>query len=105
MDPGDFHHADIGENRVEAFRAAYDAHLTAPRLRTLLADTRVRFILSDQRSERDPSGRRMMSAAQEAWLWSELLTARDAGYPLVFWVSLGPWNGSPGKDDHWQGYS
>jgi alkaline phosphatase D len=158
---GDFHYADIAENRVEAFRAAYDAHLAAPRLRTLLANTpllyqwddhdygpndsnrtspsrdaslrnyrelvphyslnvvtenpsgpvdqaftvgRVRFILSDLRSERDPAGLRMMSAAQDAWLRAELLAARDAGCPLIFWVSSVPWNGAPSKDDRWQGY-
>jgi alkaline phosphatase D len=158
---GDFHYADIGENRVEAFRAAYDAHLAAPQLRTLLANTpllyqwddhdygpndsnrtspsreaslrnyrelvphyplsvaadnprapvdqaftvgRVRFILSDLRSERDPDGRRMMSAVQDAWLRAELLAARDAGCPLIFWVSSVPWNGAPSKDDRWQGY-
>lgn len=158
---GDFHYADIAENRVEAFRAAYDAHLAAPRLRTLLANTpllyqwddhdygpndsnrtspsreaslrnyrelvphfpltvtaenpsapvdqaftvgRVRFILSDLRSERDSSGRRMMSAAQDAWLRAELFAARDAGCPLIFWVSSVPWNGAPSKDDRWQGY-
>jgi alkaline phosphatase D len=158
---GDFHYADIAENRVEAFRAAYDAHLAAPRLRTLLANTpllyqwddhdygpndsnrtspsrdaslrnyrelvphyplnvvtenpsgpvdqaftvgRVRFILSDLRSERDPTGLRMMSAAQDAWLRAELLAARDSGCPLIFWVSSVPWNGAPSKDDRWQGY-
>jgi phosphodiesterase/alkaline phosphatase D-like protein len=158
---GDFHYADIAENRVEAFRAAYDAHLAAPNLRTMLANTpllyqwddhdygpndsnrtspsreaslrnyrelvphypltvaadnprapvdqaftvgRVRFILSDLRSERDPAGRRMMSAAQDAWLRAELLAARDAGCPLIFWVSSVPWNGAPSKDDRWQGY-
>jgi alkaline phosphatase D len=158
---GDFHYADISDNRVEAFRAAYDRHLAAPRLRTLLANTpliyqwddhdfgpndsnrtspsrgaslrnyrelvphylltvaadnprapvdqsftvgRVRFILSDLRSERDPAGRRLMSAAQDAWLRTELLAARDAGCPLIFWVSSVPWNGVPSKDDRWQGY-
>ena len=158
---GDFHYADISENRVEAFRAAYDAHLAAPRLRTLLANTpllyqwddhdfgpndsnrtspsrdaslrnyrelvphypltvavdnprapvdqsftvgRVRFILSDLRSERDPTGRRLMSTEQDAWLRAELLAARDAGCPLIFWVSSVPWNGEPSKDDRWQGY-
>jgi phosphodiesterase/alkaline phosphatase D-like protein len=158
---GDFNYDNIAENRVEAFRPAYDSHLSAPRLRTLLAQTpliyqwddhdfgpndsnrtspsreaslrnyrelvphypltvdaadllapvdqaftvgRVRFILSDLRSERDPAGRRMMSAAQDAWLRTQLLAARDAGHPLIFWVSSVPWNGAPSKDDRWQGY-
>jgi alkaline phosphatase D len=158
---GDFHYADIAENRVEFFRAAYDAHLVAPRLRTLLANTpliyqwddhdygpndsnrtspsreaslrnyremvphypltvaagtplnpvdqaftvgRVRFILSDLRSERDPAGRRMMNAQQDAWLRAQLLAAKAADCPLIFWVSSVPWNGAPSKDDRWQGY-
>ena len=159
---GDFHYADIIENRVESFQAAYDTHLSAPRLRTLLEKTpliyqwddhdfgsndsnrtspsrdaalrnyremvphypltvgvgtahnsvdqaftvgRVRFILSDLRSERDPVGRRMMSAQQDAWLRAELFAARDSGCPLIFWVSSVPWNGAPSKDDRWQGYA
>lgn len=158
---GDFHYADIAENRVEAFRAAYDAHLSAPRLRAMLATLpllyqwddhdygpndsnrtspsrsaslrnyrelvphhpltvtpgeplapvdqaftvgRVRFILSDLRSERDPAGLRLMSAAQDAWLRAQLLAARDADCPLIFWVSSVPWNGAPSTDDRWQGY-
>jgi len=159
---GDFHYYDITENRVGAFRQAYDAHLSAPRLRALLATTpliyqwddhdfgpndanktspsreaslrnyrelvphyplsvstadslsgptdqaftvgRVRFILSDLRSQRDPAARRMMSAAQDTWLRAQLIAARDAKCPLIFWVSSVPWNGEPSKDDRWQGY-
>lgn len=159
---GDFHYYDIVENRVDAFRKAYDAHLSAPRLRAMLATMpliyqwddhdfgpndsnrtspsreasrrnyrelvphypltvaslgaangptdqvftvgRVRFILSDLRSERDPTGRRLMSAAQNAWLRAQFVAARDAGCPLIFWVSSVPWNGAPSKDDRWQGY-
>lgn len=160
---GDFHYYDIAENRVEAFRRAYDTHLSAPRLRAMLATVplvyqwddhdfgpndsnrtspsreasrqnyrelvphyplsvvtqpdapsgptdqafsvgRVRFILSDLRSERDPVGRRMMSAAQDAWLRAQLIAARDSGHALIFWVSSVPWNGAPSKDDRWQGY-
>lgn len=158
---GDFHYFNITENRVELFRVAYNTHLSAPRLRALLATTpllyqwddhdfgpndsnktspsraaslrnyrelvphypltaaadplaptdqaftvgRVRFILSDLRSQRDPSSRRMMSADQDAWLRAQLLAARDAGLPLIFWISSVPWNGAPGKDDRWQGYA
>lgn len=158
---GDFHYYDIAENRVEDFRAAYDAHLSAPRLRALLATTpllyqwddhdfgpnnsnqhspsreaslrnyrelvphypltvsaaasapvdqvftvgRVWFILSDLRSQRDPDGRRMMNAAQDAWLRAQLIAAREAGAPLIFWISSVPWNGKPTNDDRWQGYA
>ena len=34
---GDFHYHDIAENRVETFRSAFNAHLSKPRLRALLA--------------------------------------------------------------------
>jgi len=160
---GDFHYYDIAENRVEAFRRAYDTHLSSPRLRAMLATVpliyqwddhdfgpndsnrtspsreasrqnyrelvphyplsvitqpdaksgpidqafsvgRVRFILSDLRSERDPVGRRLMSAEQDAWLRGQLIAARDTGHALIFWVSSVPWNGAPSKDDRWQGY-
>ncbi len=162
---GDFHYANIGENRVERFRVAYDYHLSSPRLRALLATTplfyqwddhdfgpndsnrnspsseaslrnyrelvphypfsadpktpasptaptdqafrvgRVCFIFSDLRSQRDPEGRRMMNAAQDAWLKAQLLAAKTAGCPLIFWVSSVPWNGPSAAADRWQGYS
>ncbi|MFH1497183.1 MAG: alkaline phosphatase D family protein [Verrucomicrobiota bacterium] len=160
---GDFHYHDIAENRVETFRSAFNAHLSQPRLRTLLAHMpllyqwddhdfgpndsnrhspsreasllnyrqlvphhpldlaagdphgpvdqaftvgRVRFILSDLRSQRDPEARRMMNAAQDAWFRKELLAARDAGHPLIFWMSSVPWNGPANTyNDRWQGYA
>lgn len=156
---GDFHYYDISENRVESFRRAYDTHLSAPRLRAMLATVpliyewddhdfgpndsnrtspsreaslrnyrelvphyplaadpaapvdqvftvgRVRFILSDLRSQRDPAAHRMMSASQDAWLRTELLAARDTGHALIFWISSVPWNGAPLDADRWQGYT
>lgn len=157
---GDFHYSNIGKNQVEIFRKAYDAHLSSPNLRTLLAGVpmmytwddhdygpndsnknslsreaslknfrelvphfplglaggndapvdqvftvgRVTFILSDLRSQRDPHTLRMMSAEQEEWLKKQFLAARDAGSPLIFWVSSVPWNGRATKADRWQGY-
>lgn len=156
---GDFHYFNIATNRVEAFRTAYDVHLSSPRLRTMLADMplfsiwddhdfgpndsnknspsreaslrnyreliphyplafpaddkpvdqvftvgRVWFILSDLRSQRDPETLRMMNEEQDAWLRAQLLAARDAGSPLIFWVSSVPWNGRATKADRWQGY-
>lgn len=158
---GDFHYHNIAKNRVKVFRAAYDSHLSAPRMRSFLAKTplfyqwddhdfgpsgsdktspsreasiqnyrelvphfsitnpgdplapvdqvftvgRVRFILSDLRSQRDRAGHRMMNAAQDAWLRAELLAARDAGCPLIFWMTTTPWNGAPADFDRWQGYT
>jgi hypothetical protein len=157
---GDFHYADIGENRVERFRKAYNYHLSGPHLRTLLASVpliytwddhdygpndsnmtspsreaslrnfrelvphypltvdaspggpvdqvfrvgRITFILSDLRSQRNPATLRMMNGAQDAWLKKQFLAARDAGSPLIFWVSSSPWNGGSTRADRWQGY-
>jgi alkaline phosphatase D len=157
---GDFHYFNIAENRVEAFRVAYDSHLSCARLRTMLSNVpmmyqwddhdfgpndsnkhspsreaslrnyrelvphdplaaagdagapvdqaftvgRVRFILSDLRSQRDPEALRMMTSAQDAWLRAQLLAARDGGSPLIFWVTSVPWNGRATKADRWQGY-
>jgi phosphodiesterase/alkaline phosphatase D-like protein len=157
---GDFHYFNIAENRVEAFRSAYDAHLSSTKLRAMLATIpllyqwddhdfgpndsnknspsseaslrnyrelvphypltvaaapsapvdqaftvgRVRFILSDLRSQRDPVALRMMSPTQDAWLRAQLLAARDGGSPLIFWVTSVPWNGRATKADRWQGY-
>ena len=62
---------------------------------------RVKFILTDLRSERDPvktpDGPRksMLGAKQKAWFKSELLAAKGR-YPLIFWVSSVPWIGSAG---------
>ncbi len=158
---GDFHYTDIKKNNIDTFRRAYDTHLAAPRLRTMLATVplmyqwddhdfgpndsnknstsreaslrnyrelvphyplanpadfdapidqafsvgRVRFILSDLRSQRDPATRRMMSAAQDTWLRAQLLAARDSGHALIFWISSVPWNGAPAPVDRWQGYA
>ena len=62
---------------------------------------RVRFILTDLRSERDevktPDGpnKSMLGARQKAWFKNELLTAKER-YPLIFWVSSVPWIGTAG---------
>ena len=62
---------------------------------------RVKFIVTDLRSERDEvkkpdgPGKSMLGAAQKAWLKSELLAAKGK-YPLIFWVSSVPWIGEAG---------
>ncbi len=64
---------------------------------------RVKFILSDLRSERDDvrdkdtAQKSMMGAKQKAWFKSELLSANGA-YPLICWVSSVPWIGEPGTN-------
>src|SRR5439155_15249023 len=62
---------------------------------------RVRFILTDLRSERTPDTdkdtpqKTMMGAKQKAWFKQELLSAKNK-YPLIFWVSTVPWIGQAG---------
>ena len=72
---------------------------------------RVRFLLLDTRSERDPSsepddGRKsMLGAAQRAWLERELLAARDS-HALTVVVSSVPWiQEAEAGLDGWGGYS
>jgi phosphodiesterase/alkaline phosphatase D-like protein len=70
---------------------------------------RVRFILTDLRSERsaksapDNAAKSMMGAAQKAWFKQELLTA-NGSFPLIVWVCTMPWIASPTAGaDHWGG--
>jgi phosphodiesterase/alkaline phosphatase D-like protein len=72
---------------------------------------RVRFILTDSRSERSPKSapddpdKTMLGAAQWAWLLDEFDTAAAAGQVVVLVTSV-PWNGQArvGADD-WAGYT
>ena len=62
---------------------------------------RVKFIITDLRSERDApkdkdtAAKSMMGARQKEWFKRELLAA-NGKYPLIFWVSSVPWIGSAG---------
>ena len=62
---------------------------------------RVKFILTDLRSERDPAQapdsprKSMLGAAQKEWFKNELLAAKGK-YPLIFWVSSVAWIGTAG---------
>ena len=72
---------------------------------------RVRFILTDSRSERSPKAapddqdKTMFGATQWAWLHQELDAAAAAGEVVVLVTSV-PWNGvaQAGADD-WSGYT
>ena len=71
---------------------------------------RVRFIVTDLRSARDPvenfpaDERTMMGAEQKAWFKAQLLAAKDR-YPLIVWASTVPWIGPASPTaDHWGGY-
>ncbi len=70
---------------------------------------RVRFILTDLRSMRDPPGvegaRTMLGAEQKAWFKRELLAAADR-HALTVWVSTVPWIAPPSAGaDHWGGFA
>jgi alkaline phosphatase D len=74
---------------------------------------RVRVIMTDLRSAADPptkkdnSAKSHLGTAQKAWFKQELINARDAGFPVVLWVSTNPWIGQldPTEDiDNWTSY-
>lgn len=71
---------------------------------------RVRFILTDLRSERDPSAdpdgsnKTMLGAPQKAWFYEELLKAKANGQ-FIIWVSTVPWiDKKSSEKDSWGGY-
>ncbi len=64
---------------------------------------RVKFIVTDLRSERDDprnkddENKSMMGAEQKKWFKQELLSA-NGKYPLIFWVTSVPWLGMRGSN-------
>ena len=72
---------------------------------------RVRFLLTDGRSQRTPRSepdgpdKTILGGAQKQWLRRELLAARDR-YPLIVWANAVPWIAAPEAGaDHWGGYA
>jgi phosphodiesterase/alkaline phosphatase D-like protein len=73
---------------------------------------RVRFLLTDARSERDPASepdgpdKTMLGEAQVRWLTDQLRASRDDGVPLTVWLNATPWidAAEPGEDT-WGGYA
>ncbi|WP_322796413.1 alkaline phosphatase D family protein [Tepidiforma sp.] len=71
---------------------------------------RVRVIITDSRSERDPSsapdgpGKSMLGPGQLQWLFDELLSARDT-HALTLWVNSVPWISSSTGGDDWGAYA
>jgi phosphodiesterase/alkaline phosphatase D-like protein/prolyl oligopeptidase PreP (S9A serine peptidase family) len=95
----------------EAARLAYDEYVPHyPFVRSRIEDPiyqsfsvgRVKFILTDLRSERedpkkkDTPAKTMLGAQQKAWLKQELLSANGT-YPLICWMTSVPWIGDVGK--------
>jgi alkaline phosphatase D len=70
---------------------------------------RVRFLLTDLRSERvadktpDGPAKTMMGTAQKMWFFEELLAAART-HALVFWASSVPWIGDK-AGDQWASYA
>src|SRR5207302_5098984 len=66
---------------------------------------RVKFILTDLRSERDEAKKKddarksMLGAKQKEWFKSELLDS-NGKYPLICWISSVPWIGEKGKSPY-----
>lgn len=62
---------------------------------------RVRVIMTDLRSASSSQtaaetiSKTRLGATQKAWFKQELINARDAGFPLILWVSTSPWNAPP----------
>ncbi len=98
----------------EAARRAYDEYVPHyPFVRNRIEDPiyqsfsvgRVKFILTDLRSERedpkkkDTPAKTMLGAQQKAWLKQELLSANGA-YPLICWMTSVPWIGMVGKEPY-----
>jgi len=72
---------------------------------------RVRFIMTDLRSERTPNSapdgpdKSMMGAEQKEWFKQELLAANDV-YPVIVWVNTVPWIAAEQEGaDHWGGFA
>lgn len=72
---------------------------------------RVRFIVTDGRSERDPSGepdgegKSLLGQAQKDWFKAELLAAKESA-ALIVWVNSVPWIAQPEPGaDHWGDYA
>lgn len=73
---------------------------------------RVRVIMTDLRSaSSDPAlaesaSKSRMGATQKAWFKQELISARDAGFPLILWVCTDPWIGAAQVGaDTWAGHA
>lgn len=78
-------------------------------LRQAFTVGRVRFLLTDVRSERAPDHlpdgpeKTMLGEEQREWLLSEIESARDR-YPLVIWVNPVPWIAEKGSGHGWGRY-
>ena len=66
---------------------------------------RVRFLVTDARSERRPAERTLLGQPQFAWLLDELGQAATDRVPLVAWVNPVPWITADGDGHGWGMYA
>lgn len=72
---------------------------------------RVRFIMTDLRSERDKvndpddASKSMMGTVQKQWFKDQLVAARDFEVPLIVWVCAVPLLNNTTDDDDWGRYT
>jgi len=64
---------------------------------------RIRFILSDLRSEKGAAGTSIMGAAQKQWFKNECTAAKNNNQPII-WISSVPWGGTVDQDT-WAGFT
>ena len=62
---------------------------------------RVRFVMTDTRSERHPGERTMLGARQLTWLFAELERAARDPVALLVWVNTVPWIAADGDGNGW----
>lgn len=107
--------ADARSPTRDAARAYYATDIPhyplplAPRADGPIAQTfdigRVRFLMTDARSERLPPAGVLLGARQKAWLLDELERAAADRVPLLVWVNPVPWITRDGDDDGWGRYA
>lgn len=98
----------LGRDAVREAYAAYVPHYPLPAgegaaIYQAFTVGRVRFIVTDTRSEREPDAviPTMLGETQLQWFKDELLAAKDA-YALTVWVNGVPWIAAPDPAaDHW----
>lgn len=66
---------------------------------------RVRFLVTDVRSERKPADKTMLGMRQFQWLFEELGRAAAERTPLVVWVNPVPWITVDGDSQGWGMYA
>ncbi len=66
---------------------------------------RVRFLVTDARSERKPAERTMLGQRQFAWLLDQLGRAATERVPLIVWVNTVPWITRDGDAQGWGLYT